>query len=203
MKLKNSILLLSAMACTGTAAAQQEETFDNNSWQWTESMSDAGKVYIVDGVMRLETNTPTSITYEQVADLVSTHAYLPMDPTAGFTITCDAKVAKIADDKYFGILLDYMDNMNFMCFTMSSNWAYLYKITEGKVTRKWKGQLHLPKQKKAVLDIKITYAGGDLEIRVDDIQAIHAKYAPIESNGFGFFAYGKTKIDFDNVKITY
>ena len=62
MKLKNIILLLSAMACTGTAAAQQEETFDNNSWQWTESMSDAGKVYIVDGVMRLETDTPTSIT---------------------------------------------------------------------------------------------------------------------------------------------
>lgn len=96
-----------------------------------------------------------------------------------------------------------IDDMNFMCFTMSQNWAYLYKITEGKITRKWAGQLHLPKQKKATLAIKITYSGGDLEIRVDDIQAIHAKYAPIESNGFGFFAFGNTKVDFDNIEIVF
>lgn len=203
MKQKIIILLWVAMFLSMGIHAQQKETFDNNSWQWSEQMSDAGKVYIIDGVMRLETNTKTDIALEQVADLVSTHAYLPMDPTSGFTITCDAKVDKIADDKYFGIILDYMDNMNFMCFTMSSNWAYLYKITDGKITRKWKGQLHLPKQKKATLDIKIVYSGGDLEIRVDDIQAIHAKYAPIESNGFGFFAFGKTKVDFDNVEITF
>lgn len=202
--MKNLILFLFAMTlATLSANAQMKETFDSNSWQWTEQSTNLGKVYIVDGVLRFDTNTATNIDVQKVAENVSSHAYLPFDPTAGFTITCEAKVDKVGDDKYFGVIMDYMDDMNFMCFTMSQNWAYLYKITEGKITRKWAGQLHLPKQKKAILDIKITYSGGDLEIRVDDIQAIHAKYAPIESNGFGFFAFGKTKVDFDNVEIVF
>lgn len=198
-------LILSAifLGISGILSAQLKETFDSNSWQWTEQASNLGKVYIVDGVLRFDTNTPTNIDIQKVAENVSSHAYLPMDPSTGFTITCDAIVDKVGDDKYFGVILDYMDDMNFMCFTMSQNWAYLYKITEGRITRKWAGQLHLPKQKKAALDIKIIYSGGDLEIRVDDIQAIHAKYAPIESNGFGFFAFGKTKVDFDNVEILF
>lgn len=184
-------------------SAQLKETFDSNSWQWTEQSSDLGKVYIIDGVLRFDTNTKTDIEVSKVAENVSSHAYLSFDPTSGFTITLEALVDKIRDDKYFGIIMDYMDDMNFMCFTISQNWAYLYKISEGKITRKWAGQLHLPKQKEASLDIKIMYSGGDLEIRVDDIQAIHAKYAPIESNGFGFFAFGKTKVDFDNIEISF
>ena len=183
--------------------AQLKETFDNNSWQWTEQSTNLGKVYIVDGVLRFDVNTTTTIDVQKVAEHVSSHAYLPFDPTSGFIIKVDAKVDKVGEDKYFGVILDYMDDMNFMCFTVSQNWAYLYKVTEGRITRKWAGQMHLPKQKKAILDIKITYSGGDLEIRVDDIQAIHAKYAPIESNGFGFFAFGKTKVDFDNVEILF
>lgn len=183
--------------------AQLKETFDSNSWQWTEQSSNLGKVYIVDGVLRFDTNTNTNIDIQKVAENVSSHAYLPFDPTTGFTITCEALVDKVRDDKYFGIIMDYMDDMNFMCFTMSQNWAYLYKISEGRITRKWAGQIHLPKQKKASIDIKIVYSGGDLEIRVDDIQAIHAKYAPIESNGFGFFAFGKTKVDFDNIEVIF
>jgi hypothetical protein len=36
---------------------------------------------------------------------------------------------------------------------------------------------------------------------VNDIQALKCRYSPIESNGFGFFALGKGKVDFDNVEI--
>lgn len=203
MNKKFIILLVMTIYSVMTATAQLKETFDSNSWQWTEQSTNLGKVYIIDGVLRFDTDTPTDIAVQKVAENVSSHAYLPFDPTSGFTITCEAKVDKIGDDKYFGIILDYMDDMNFMCFTMSENRAFLYKVTEGRITKKWSGQLHLPKQKKAVLDFKIVYSGGELEIRVNDIQAIHAKFAPIESNGFGFFAFGKTKIDFDNVEISF
>lgn len=187
----------------GNVSAQMKETFDSNSWQWTEQSSPLGKVYIIDGVLRFETETPTNIEWDKVAETLSSHAYLPFEPSGGFIITCDAFVNKVSDNRYFGLLLDYMDDMNFMCFTLSQNWALLCKISEGKITRKWKGQMHLPKQKKANINMKITYSGGDLEIRVDDIPAIHAKYAPIETSGFGFFAFGKTKVDFDNVEVTF
>lgn len=197
------LTIIFIIAVIANVSAQLKETFDSNSWQWTEQSSKLGKVYIVDGVLRFETDTNTDIEPSKVAEHVSSHAYLPLDPADGFTITCEALVDKVKDDKYFGVILDYLDDMNFMCFTMTQNWAYLYKVSEGNIVRKWAGQLHLPKQKKASIEIKIIYKGADLEIRVDDTQAIHAKYAPIESNGFGFFAFGKTKVDFDNVEITF
>lgn len=84
---------------------------------------------------------------------------------------------------------------------MKKNWAYLYKIEKGQWVNKWKGQLHLPKQKKAKLDIKIEYQSRDLKIRVNDMPAIDARDIDINYNGFGFFAVGDIKVDFDNVEI--
>lgn len=51
------------------------------------------------------------------------------------------------------------------------------------------------------LDIEVIYMGGELEFRVNDVQALLSKYVPITSNGFGFFAFGKCKVDFDDVEI--
>lgn len=193
-------LLLGVLGTT-TASAQLTETFDSNQWGWTEQMTDLGKVFIVEGVLRFDTHTRTDIEYSKIAETLSSHAYLPMDPKDGFTITFDANVAKIDDDKYFGIILDYIDDMNCMFFMMRRNWAYLVRIKEGRVSNMWKNQFHLPKQKKARLDVQISYLGGDMEFRVDDVMALKVRYAPIESNGFGFFAFGNTKVDFDNVEI--
>ncbi|MCM1337510.1 MAG: hypothetical protein NC187_02015 [Candidatus Amulumruptor caecigallinarius] len=193
--------LMLGLAGIGAANAQLTETFDNNQWGWTEQMTDLGKVYIVEGVLRFETHTRTDIEWEKIAENLSSHAYLPIDPKDGFTITFDANVDKIADDKYFGIILDYTDDMNYMIFMMRRNWAYLVRIKEGKMTNLWKNMFHLPKQKKARLDVQIQYSGGDMEFRVDDVMALKVRYAPIESNGFGFFAFGNTKVDFDNVEI--
>lgn len=195
------LILLAIVSMAVSGEAQLKETFDSNSWGWTEQFTDEGKIYIVDGVLRFQIDSETGVKYEELAEKFSSHAYLPIDLKKGFTITCDATADKISDDKYFGVILDYHDDMNFMAFLMKKNWAYLYKITEGKRTHRWKGQLHLPKQKKAKLDIKIEYQGGDLKIRVDDMPTIDARDVLIDYNGFGFFAVGDTKVDFDNVEI--
>ena len=48
--------------------AQLKETFDSNSWQWSEYSTQLGKAYIIDGVMRLESKSDkTDVTY---ADMV-------------------------------------------------------------------------------------------------------------------------------------
>lgn len=195
------LILLAMVSIAISGAAELKDTFDSNSWGWTEQFTDEGKVYIVDGVLRFQIDTEGVVKPEEVAEKFSSHAYLPIDPQKGFTITCDAVANKISDDKYFGVILDYHDDMNFMAFYMKKNWAYLYKITEGKRTHRWKGQLHLPKQKKAKLDIKIEYQSRDLKIRVNDMPAIDARNVIIDYNGFGFFAVGDVKVDFDNVEI--
>lgn len=195
------LILLAMVSIAINGAAELKETFDSNSWGWTERVMDEYKVYIVDGVLRFQIDTDGVAKPEDIAEKYSSHAYLPIDPKKGFTITCDAVANKISDDKYFGVMLDYHDDMNYMAFAMTKNWAILFQIAEGRKVYSLKEQLHLPKQKKAKLDIKIEYQSGDLKIRVNDMPAIDARDVTINYNGFGFFAVGDTKVDFDNVEI--
>lgn len=203
--MKRRLILLFALIASITVSAysQLKETFDSNSWQWTEYSADLGKAYIIDGVMRLESksdNTNTSLA-EMVAN-VATHSFLPMDPAKGFEIKCVATVEKFEGKKQFGIILDYIDDMNCIVFMIKGDCAWLYKMKEGKIVGQQKNQFKLQKGKKMTnLDIDVIYMGGELEFRVNDVQALLCKYVPITSNGFGFFAFGKCKVDFDDVEI--
>ena len=198
------ILLVFVFGINLIANAQLKETFDSNSWQWTEYSSDTHRAYIIDGVMRLE-NKSDNFSNTSIADLVeklSTHAFLPMDPNKGFVLKCTATIEKFEGNKMFGIILDYIDDMNCLLFMIKGDCAWLYKIKEGKIVGAQKNQFKLQKGKKvANLYIEVIYQSEQLEFRVNDVQALLCKYVPITSNGFGFFAYGKCKVDFDNVEI--
>lgn len=201
---KRILFFIALLASVSTNAfGQLKETFDSNSWQWTEYSADLGKAYIIEGVMRLESksdNNNTPLT-EMVAN-VATHSFLPMDPAKGFDIKCTATVEKFEGKKQFGIILDYLDDMNCIVFMIKGDCAWLYKMKEGKIVGQMKNQFKLQKGKKnTALDIQVTYMGGELEFRVNDVQALMCKYVPITSNGFGFFAFGKCKVDFDDVEI--
>ncbi len=203
MTRKIIISIALVVSISTNAFSQLKETFDSNSWQWTEYSADLGKAYIIEGVMRLESksdnnNTPLA---EMVAN-VATHSFLPMDPGKGFDIKCTATVEKFEGKKQFGIILDYLDDMNCIVFMIKGDCAWLYKMKEGKIVGQQKNQFKLQKGKKTTsLDIEVIYMGGELEFRVNDVQALLCKYVPITSNGFGFFAFGKCKVDFDDVEI--
>jgi hypothetical protein len=201
--MKKFIITIVAIITSLSINAQLVENFDSNDWQWTEYSADYGKAYIRNGVMHLESDTKTDLTWEEVVGTVSTHAFLPMDPTKGFTLSCEALVEKIDNNKPFGIIMDYVDDMNCIIFVLKEDWAFLFKMREGKIVGTQRNQFKLPKQKKARLNISLEYTVGELEIRVNDTQALKCRYIPIESNGFGFFAFGKAKVDFDNVNIKY
>ncbi len=203
MTRKIIISIALVVSISTNAFSQLKETFDSNSWQWTEYSADLGKAYIIEGVMRLESksdnnNTPLA---EMVAN-VATHSFLPMDPAKGFDIKCTATVEKFEGKKQFGIILDYLDDMKCIVFMIKGDCAWLYKMKEGKIVGQQKNQFKLQKGKKTTsLDIEVIYMGGELEFRVNDVQALLCKYVPITSNGFGFFAFGKCKVDFDDVEI--
>lgn len=203
MKQRLFVLLTLIATIAVSAYSQVKETFDSNSWQWTEYSADLGKAYIIDGVMRLESKSADSNT--PLADMVAnvaTHSFLPMDPAKGFDIKCVATVEKFEGKKQFGIILDYVDDLNCLVFMIKGDCAWLYKMKEGKIVGQQKNQFKLQKGKKMTnLDIEIIYMGGELEFRVNDVQALLCKYVPITSNGFGFFAFGKCKVDFDDVEI--
>lgn len=200
------LLIISAFALgmMTTAQAQVKESFDSNSWQWTEYSANMGRAYIIDGVMRLESKSD-NYNDTSLADMVgsvATHCFLPMDPAQGFDLKCTAQLEKFEGKKTFGIILDYIDDMNCLVFMIKGDCAWLYKMKEGKIVGQQKNQFKLQKGKKNTnLDIEVIYQGGELEFRVNDVQALLCKYVPISSNGFGFFAFGKCKVDFDDVEI--
>ncbi len=196
------LCLLCTITISLASHSQQIETFDSNSWNWTEISQPKGKVYIVDGVMRLESKMDKEILITEFVANFSTHCYLPLDPQKGFHIKCNALVDKISDGKQFGIILDYTDDMNCVLFMIEDDIAQIFRIREGRIVGKQKAQFRIQEgKKKAKLDIEMTYKSDELEVRVNDVQAILCKNIPIKSNGFGFFAYGKCKVDFDNVEI--
>ena len=111
-------------------------------------------------------------------------------------------VEKYEGKKMFGLIMDYIEYMNCLIFMIHDDCAYLYKMKEGNIVGKQRNQFKLQIGKKqTALDINAIYMGGELEIRVNDVQALKCKYVPITSNGFGFFAYGKCKVEFDDVEI--
>ena len=58
----------------------------------------------------------TDVTYADMVGNVATHAYLPMDPEKGFEIKCVATVEKFEGKKLFGLIMDYIDDMNCLIF---------------------------------------------------------------------------------------
>ena len=60
------ILMIVAIASSMNIYSQIKETFDSNSWQWTEYSDDKGSAYIIDGVMRLESKSNEYSTFEKV-----------------------------------------------------------------------------------------------------------------------------------------
>ena len=202
--IKKVLMLAILLGLATFAKAQVKETFDSNSWQWTEYSTDKGKAYIIEGVMRLESKSDdyNNTSLVDILGSVATHAFLPMDPIKGFDLKCTATLEKFEGKKMFGIILDYFDDFNCLVFMIKDDFACLYKIKDGRIVRQWKNQFKLQKGKKnTTLDIEINYRGGELEFRVNDVQSLMCRYVPIESNGFGFFAFGKCKVDFDDVEI--
>ena len=196
------ILMIVAIASSMNIYSQIKETFDSNSWQWTEYSDDKGSAYIIDGVMRLESKSNEYSTFEKVVSEFSTHSYLPMDPTKGFRIKCSAIVSKLEDNKLFGIIFDYIDDFNCNLFMIENDKAFIFRLNDGKIVGYQHNQFKIQgDKKKAKIEIEARYKGDELEFRVNDVQAILCRYMPIRSNGFGFFALGKCKVDIDEVEI--
>lgn len=196
-KLLLSLMMLLPMIAFG----QTTENFDANSWGWTEYSGDSGDAIIMNGVLHLESKRDRVNDIQDVVNGICSIAYAPIDPQKGFKLTCEALVDKVDYDKTFGIVLDYQDDWNCIILLIKRDNAFYYRVKEGKVVGFLRRQFKLGKQKKAALDINVKYIDDKLELRVNDILALERRNVQIESNGIGFFAFGKVKVDFDNVTV--
>lgn len=185
------ILGLAAVSALSLDAQSFKETFDTNSMGWTEESGSRGEAVVKDGVMHIASKGGSIIT----------QCYGGFDFQKNFEIRCTADVKKIDDDNWIGILIDYMDDYNFMMFGIDENYAYFRQMRDGA----WVGQVKRPlkvKEKKGAkfnLAIRSTY--NRIEFLVNDMLAVDLRYRTLISNGIGLYAGGETEVNFDDFEI--
>lgn len=116
--------------------AQFIDTFDSNKLGWTEISGKDGDALIIEGKLRLEGKKSGSSLFGTLTGIqsepsyIETHCYAPLDFKKDFEIRCDAYVKKINDNNTFGIILNYIDEGNFIAFMITEGQAALVRFSD-------------------------------------------------------------------------
>ncbi|MBO5642250.1 MAG: hypothetical protein J5900_07435 [Prevotella sp.] len=195
--MKKLLLLLAVMTCQLATFAQMEDDFETNQYGWTETAGKRGNALVKDGVLHMESKQ---------LPLMST-IYAPFDINKPFTLTCEALAKKIDDDKIFGIVLDYEDEQNYMCFFICEGEARLEVYKENRLIAYRYETIKLKSGKKVGIEFEVEYNLNELIFKVNGIKAmayrrrIQKDEYLLGTSGIGFFARNGQIIDFDNLKI--
>ena len=195
--MKKLLLLSIFLVISGTVFAQMEDTFESNQWGWNERFDSKGVAIVKEGVMHIESKgRPIFAT-----------VYAPFDIDKPFILTCEALVKKISNDKIFGIVLDYEDENNFMCFYLSEDEAKLEVYKEDRVVAKRYEAIKLTSGKFVGVTFEVEYVLNELIFKVNGVKAMSYRRRLdkdqflLGTSGIGFFAKNGQVIDFDNLKI--
>lgn len=196
--MKKYLFTLLAICLTVNLQAQvMYDDFESNQFGWSETAGKRGIALIQDGVMHMESR----------GEPLKTTVYAPFDINKPFVMTCEALAKKIDDGKYFGIVLDYEDEQNFMCFYLTEDEARLEVYRENKIIANRHEQIKLKSGKKVGIEFEVEYNLNELRFKVNGVKAMEyrRRIAKDEfllgTSGIGFFARNGQVIDFDNLKI--
>lgn len=173
---------------------QLEDKFDDNSNGWTEIVSKDGESIVKDGVLRLKGKKENSF--------FESHFFSDIDITKNFEVKCEVKVKEINDDSHFGMILDYIDDGNYIAFIVYEGNARLLRFKEGKGIGTINNNIKLKSKKKATVELSVKSSYQKVIFEVNGMKALEARYLPLTSNGIGFYVFGEQTLEFDNLKIT-
>lgn len=171
-----------------------KDNFDSNANGWTEIVDNKGETAIIDGVLRIKSKKADSF-YES-------HFFSDMDVLHNFEVKCEVKVKSINDDSNFGIILNYIDDGNFILFAISEGNARLFKYEDSKLIGRISNAIKLKAARKASVDLVVRNTYQKLTFEVNGMKAIEARYVPLTSSGIGFYVSGDQTVSFDNLEIT-
>jgi hypothetical protein len=205
MKKKANIAIAIFFSSITVFAQTQTENFESNSWGWTETSSKDGEAIIKEGVFHLEGNKTgyvnPSLGIKTEPSFIETHCFAGFDPTKNFEIKCTALVKKISDNGFFGMILDYIDDGNFIVFTVQDDEAWLLRYKDYERVGRIRNGLKQKGKKSVAFNISVKSTYQKLQFYVNGMMAVEARYLPMTSNGFGFYVHGSQTVDFDNVEI--
>jgi hypothetical protein len=172
---------------------QFEENFDSNNNGWTEVISKKGESIVKDGTLKLRSKNETGF--------FESHCFTDIDVKRNFEIKCEVKVKEINDESTFGVILDYIDEGNYIVFCIFEGNARLIRFEDGREVGSISNSIKLKSKKKTTVDLSIKSTFQKLVFEVNGMKAIEARYLPLTSSGIGFYVYGNQTLEFDNLKI--
>lgn len=199
------VFLIMAMAAGLSLSANAQsfkDTFDSNSLGWTEISGSDGEAVIKEGVLHLEgkKNGTNFYIYTPGSQIISS-CYAPFDPKANFEIKCKAIVKKINEKNPIGMMVNYIDDYNFMAFTFDENKVYYRELYEGNLVGYKENLLNLKGKRNAEVNISIRSTENKIEFFINNMRALELRYKPIMTTGIGFYVYGAQVADFDDLEI--
>ncbi len=197
--MKLLLLIVAAFFTFCECSAQiMEDDFETNQFNWNETVGKRGQAVIKDGVLHMETSNER---------LLCT-TYGPFDINKPFILSCDAFVKRVDNNKIFGIILDYEDEDNFMCFYVCEGESRLEIIKNDKLVGKKYATINLESGKKKGITFEIEYNLNEIIFKVNSMKALSYRRRVTNSDfilgtsGIGFFVKNGAFVDFDNLKIT-
>ncbi len=198
MKHVLSLIILVFVICCNCSAQIMNDDFETNQFNWNETVGKRGQAVIKDGVLHMETGKER---------LLCT-TYGPFDVSKPFVMSCDAFVKKIDDEKVFGIVLDYEDEENFMCFFISEGESRLLVIKNGQIVGRRYAKINLDSGKKKGVKFEVEYALNEINFNVNGMKALSYRRRVrndefvLGTSGIGFFVNLGASVDFDNLIIS-
>lgn len=170
-----------------------KDDFETNANGWTEIVDRDGESIIIDGVLRIKS--------KKIDGFYESHCFTDMDVTSNFEIKCEVKVKYINYNGIFGMILDYLDDGNFIAFIISEENAHLHKYKDGKLVGSISNGIKLKSERNANVELSVKNTFQKLSFEVNGMRAIEARFVPLTSTGIGFYVAGEQTVLFDNFEI--
>jgi len=201
--MKKTLLSL-ALICFAICASAQtfKETFDSNSFEWTESPKGYWGSTIIDkGVMTITSKEHKDINLVGYTHAIETHCYCPLNMKRPFSIIANVKIGKLEEDRNqrVGVIFNYLDFGNYFVFCVDENEVYFERWFENNLVGDITQGVKWSKKTNATQQWKIEYDGNMLTFFIDDSPMIKVKYMEMTYNGFGFYSEGRQKFVVDDV----
>lgn len=190
--------VLFSFSYSGDLYAQvMSDTFDSNENGWSEIVNKKkGTALVIDGVLHMESK-----------DSVTSYCYAPFDYEKPFVLKVEALAKKIDDDRFFGILLDYEDDNNYILFYLCEGEARLRVRKEGQIVGEKGERFNLDSGKKVGISFEVEYNLTELIFRVNGVRATSYRRRVgkgeflLGTSGIGFYACNGQVIDWDNLTV--
>lgn len=214
MKKKIFTSLLTVLGVVCVNAQTFKETFDANSLEWTESAyENSNGTAVIDGGMMTVTSKGEKKALGALATALSgvattigentffeTHCYAPLDVEKPFKIRTHVTIQKLGNDKLVGLVFNYRDGGNFYCFTFNDEMVSFNRYVDGRVVGQIQQGVKWQDKKKLDQEWELISDGQMLTFIVDGMQMIKVRYMPLDYAGFGYYTFGKQKLEVDDVE---